>query len=111
MTRASSLTVELGARAPQSSAAGEATAVCVFTDGERVGGAQLIGENLLALCGQTVARGEFKGEEGTSLLVRAAASTTGDGAGERSVTPGDLSGRRAGELSRVLLVGVGARAD
>jgi leucyl aminopeptidase len=96
MNRASSLTVELGARAPQSTAAGEAVAVCVFTDGPRVGGAQLIGDDLLALCEQTVAQGEFNGEDGTSLLVRAAVSTSGGG---------------AGELSRVLLVGLGSRAD
>jgi leucyl aminopeptidase len=124
MNRASSLTVELGARAPQSTAAGEAVAVCVFTDGERVGGAQLIGDDLLTLCEQTVTQGEFNGEEGTSLLVRAALSTSGGGAGDITggaggasgtgaggVASGGLSGGRAGELSRVLLVGVGARAD
>jgi leucyl aminopeptidase len=93
MTRASTLTVELGARAPSSFRAGEAAAVCVFTDAPRVAGGQLLEDDLLGLCEQAVAQGEFRGEEGTSLLVRAA------------------GGGGPGGLSRVLLVGLGSHAD
>ena len=108
--RASSLTVELGARAPSSFHAGEAVAVCVFADAPRVAGGQLLEDTLLGLCEQMVAQGEFRGEEGTSLLVRAAVGGSG-GASGIAGDAGDVSGRRAGEVSRLLLVGLGAHAD
>nr|MDQ5838795.1 hypothetical protein [Acidobacteriota bacterium] len=109
--RASSLTVELGARAPSSFHAGEAVAVCVFADSPRVAGGQLLDDPLLGLCEQMVAQGEFRGEEGTSLLVRAAVGGSDGGASGLAGGAGDISGSRAGEVSRLLLVGLGAHAD
>ena len=65
--------------------ASETVAAGVFSDEPRVAGAEALDTDLRELCERIVAAGEFKGEEGTSLLVRAA--------------------------RRLMLVGFGARAD
>ncbi|HVF41617.1 MAG TPA: leucyl aminopeptidase [Pyrinomonadaceae bacterium] len=79
-----------------SDAAPKTLAVCVFADGERLPASGALGGNLRALCERVVAGGEFKGEEETTLLLHAAAGADGDGS--------------RGSL-RVLLVGLGSRAD
>jgi leucyl aminopeptidase len=71
-------------------AAGEAVAVCVFTDEPRIGFAP--DEEVYAIVDNLIRDGEFKGEAETSLLFHAA-SLNGDGA------------------RRLLLIGLGAHAD
>jgi leucyl aminopeptidase len=90
-----SLTVELSDKLP--AAARETLAVGVFTDGERLPAAESLGGDLRGLCERVVSEGEFKGEEETTLLLHA-------GVG------GAAAGKAAGAL-RVLLVGLGSRAD
>ncbi|MDT4896023.1 MAG: leucyl aminopeptidase [Acidobacteriota bacterium] len=89
MTIQNILNIEVTTSFPQP-AAGEAVAVCVFTDEPRIlfalnDGAQIIADNVLR-------DGEFKGEAETSLFLHAA-SANGTGA------------------HRLLLVGLGAHTD
>jgi len=91
MNTAANLSVEIINAAPSSADALSATAVCVFTDDPRLPDAERLDPALREVCEQAVASGEFKGEEGTTLLMRA--------------------GAEGGGLRRVLLVGLGTRAD
>src|SRR5215218_2029974 len=68
-------------------------AVGVFADGPHLPAPESLGGDLRALCERVVSEGEFDGEEETTLLIHAAAA--GEGGGAR----------------RVLLVGLGSRAD
>jgi leucyl aminopeptidase len=92
-----SLTVELSDELPD--AARETLAVGVFTDGERIPATESLGGNLREFCERVVSEGEFNGEGETTLLIHAQASG-GGGATDKA----------AGAL-RVLLVGLGSRAD
>ena len=88
MNKANGLTVGI---VTEPSPAGEAAlAIAVFADEPHLPDAERLGEDSRVLCEQAVADGEFKGEAETSLLLRA----------------GGIGGVR-----RVLLVGLGARAD
>ncbi|HYH87481.1 MAG TPA: leucyl aminopeptidase [Pyrinomonadaceae bacterium] len=97
MSNQNDFSVELHNTIPSKSSAPEAVAVGVFTDEPRIAGAENLDEHLRALCERAVAAGEFRGEEGTALLIRAASAETDGGDGD--------------PLRRVLLVGLGARAD
>jgi leucyl aminopeptidase len=77
-------------------------AVSIFSDGERLSAQEALGGHLRALCERVVSDGEFDGEEGTTLLIHAQA----DGDGARGA-----SGDGAASALRVLLVGLGSRAD
>ncbi|HWS86411.1 MAG TPA: leucyl aminopeptidase [Pyrinomonadaceae bacterium] len=90
MSRETSLAVELGGALPAADGADGAVAVGVFTDEPRL--PEALDGSLRELCERVTSEGEFKGEGETTLLIRAPA---GDGRGVR----------------RVLLVGLGARAD
>ena len=90
MSRETSLVVELGAALPASDGAGGAAAVGIFADEPRL--PETLDGSLRELCERVTNEGEFKGEEGTTLLIHAPAAV---GGGAR----------------RVLLVGLGARAD
>lgn len=98
MTTKRSLSAELSAALPEDARA--TTAVCVFTDDPRLPASEALDGDLRALCERVVAEGEFEGEEETTLLLHAPAETGGD----RS--RGEARGAR-----RVLLVGLGSRAD
>ncbi|HEX8150814.1 MAG TPA: leucyl aminopeptidase [Pyrinomonadaceae bacterium] len=93
MSRETSLTVELGAALPAAGEAGGALAVGVFADEPRL--PEALGGSLRELCERVTSEGEFRGEEETTLLVHAPAGEGGRGGGVR----------------RVLLVGLGSRAD
>ncbi|HEX8117551.1 MAG TPA: leucyl aminopeptidase [Pyrinomonadaceae bacterium] len=90
MSRETSLAVELGAALPATDGAGGAAAVGVFADEPRL--PETLDGGLRELCERVTNEGEFEGEEGTTLLIHAPAA---EGGGAR----------------RVLLVGLGARAD
>jgi leucyl aminopeptidase len=92
MSRETSLSVELGGAVPATDEPGGAVAVGVFADEPRL--PEKLDGDLRELCERVTAEGEFEGEEETTLLVRAPA---GDG--------------QARGLRRLLLVGLGARAD
>jgi leucyl aminopeptidase len=77
-------------------------AVGIFSDGERLSAQETLGGHLRALCERVVSEGEFDGEEGTTLLIHASAES--DGAR-------GASGDGAAGALRVLLVGLGSRAD
>jgi leucyl aminopeptidase len=89
MTNQTPLSIEMSRTLPQT-AAGEAVAVCVFTDEPRVG--WMPDEELHAVLNNLTRDGEFKGEAETSLLLHAASA---NGTGAR----------------RLLLIGLGAHAD
>ncbi|MBV8856242.1 MAG: leucyl aminopeptidase [Acidobacteria bacterium] len=89
MSRETSLKVELGAALPATHDAGGAVAVGVFADEPRL--PETLDGGLRGLCERVTSEGEFKGEGETTLLIHAPA----DGGGAR----------------RVLLVGLGARAE
>jgi leucyl aminopeptidase len=72
-------------------AEGEAVAVCIFTDEPRMGLAP-DNEEVSGVVNNLVCDGEFKGEAGTSLLIRAA-------------------GLNGDSPRRLLLIGLGAHAD
>jgi leucyl aminopeptidase len=91
MSRETSLSVELGAPLPATSEAG--VAVGLFADEPRL--PETLDGSLRELCERVAAEGEFRGEEETTLLIHAPAGEGGQGGGVR----------------RVLLVGLGARAD
>ena len=103
MTTNRSLSVELSAALPEDARA--TVAVGVFTDDPRLPAAEALGGRLRALCERVVAEGEFEGEEETTLLLHAAASGEGD-----ESRGGESGGETRGAL-RVLLVGLGPRAD
>ncbi|MBV9924706.1 MAG: leucyl aminopeptidase [Acidobacteria bacterium] len=90
MSEQKSLSVEVGAALPAADGAGGVVGVGVFTDGPRV--PEALDGDLRELCERVTGEGEFEGEEGTTLLIHAPA---GEG----------------GTLRRVLLVGLGARAE
>ena len=92
MSRQTSFSVELGASLPATHEAGAGAAVGVFSDEPRLPETEALGGELRALCERVTREGEFRGEEGTTLLIHAPA-----GAG--------------GGVMRVLLVGLGSRAD
>jgi leucyl aminopeptidase len=87
----SSPAVELRDGLPPTPAGAEAVAVCVFADGTRLPGAELLDAPSREACEQIVAAGEFKGEEGDSLLVHAVDARGG--------------------ARRLLLVGLGSHGD
>jgi leucyl aminopeptidase len=93
MSRQTSLSVELGAALPATNEAGAGVAVGLFADEPRLPETEALGGDLRALCERVTAEGEFKGEAETTLLIHAPA---GDG---------------RGGVRRVLLVGLGSRAD
>ena len=97
MSNQNDFSVELHETIPSGCAAPEAVAVGVFSDEPRIAAAENLDENLRALCESAVAGGEFRGEDGTSLMIRAASADARGGAGDA--------------VRRVLLVGLGARAD
>lgn len=96
MTTNRSLSAELSAALPEDARA--TVAVCVFTDDPRLPAAESLNGNLRELCERVAAEGEFEGEEETTLLIHAAAA-------------GGESGGEARGARRVLLVGLGPRAD
>ncbi len=100
MNNPNRLNVELSRDLPAETAAAEAFAIGVFAGETRPPGAQLLNENLLRTCEQLAGSGEFKGEEETSFLFYAAGA-------EGNSTEGET--KRAAQ--RLLLVGLGARAD
>jgi leucyl aminopeptidase len=89
MTNQNRLSIEVKEALPHA-AVGEALAVCVFTDEPRTSPAT--DNQLNAVVGDLLRDGEFKGEAESSLLLHAGSA---NGAGPR----------------RLLLVGLGARAD
>src|SRR5205085_5871209 len=91
MSRQRTLAVELSAGLPSNISARETLAVGVFTDEPRTPGAAALGDRLRALCERAAAVGEFKGGEGTTLLIHAA-------------------GERGDDTRPVLLVGLGSTA-
>jgi leucyl aminopeptidase len=91
MSRETSLSVELGAALPAMNEAGTAVAVGLFTDEPRL--PETLDGSLRELCERVTQEGEFKGEEETTLLIHAPAGEAGGG------------------VRRVLLVGLGSRAD
>ena len=91
MSRETSLSVEIGAALPATNEAGAAVAVGIFTDEPRL--PDTLDGSLRELCERVTADGEFKGEEETTLLIRAPAGEGGSG------------------VRRVLLVGLGAHKD
>jgi leucyl aminopeptidase len=93
MSRETSLSVALGDSLPDATAQGEAVAVGVFADDPRL--PEQLSGHLRALCERAVADGEFKGEEETTLLIHAPAG----------------GGTEGGGVLRLLLVGLGGRAD
>src|SRR4051812_37461629 len=52
-------------------------AIGVHTDGERLPTADTLGGRLRTLCERVVSEGEFKGEEGATLLIHAPGDTIG----------------------------------
>jgi leucyl aminopeptidase len=96
MSTPKSLSVELSNDLPAD--ARETLAVGVFTDGERLPASDALGGDVRALCGRVVSGGEFEGEEGATLLIHAAAAEGARGEG-------------GGGALRLLLVGLGSRAD
>jgi leucyl aminopeptidase len=100
MSTHKSLSIELSDNLP--AGARETLSVGVYSDGERQPATEALGGSLRGLCERVVSDGEFDGEEGTALLIHARAD--GDAA---RVAPGE----RAASALRVLLVGLGARAD
>src|SRR5919107_1349605 len=99
MNTRTSLSIELADNLPTADDPGT-LALGVFTDGERLPAAGALGGALRALCERVVSEGEFEGEEETTLLIHAAAGGGENGAGSGS-----------GGVLRVLLVGLGSRAD
>jgi leucyl aminopeptidase len=102
MSTHKSLSIELSDGLPAGGR--ETLAVGVFSDGERLSAHEALGGHLRALCERVVSGGEFDGEEGTTLLIHAQAESDGDGAR-------GASGNGAASALRVLLVGLGSRAD
>jgi leucyl aminopeptidase len=92
MSTHKSLSIELSDGLP----AGETLAVGIFSDGERLSAQEALGGHLRSLCERVVSEGEFDGEEGTTLLIHAQAESDGN---------------EAASALRVLLLGLGARAD
>jgi leucyl aminopeptidase len=101
MSRQTGLRVETAAALPTSIPASETVAVGVFSDDPRVGAADQLGAALRELCERVTASGEFRGEEETTLTLHAAGEAGGGGGADAG---------RGGAL-RVLLVGLGSRAD
>ncbi|HEX8720462.1 MAG TPA: leucyl aminopeptidase [Pyrinomonadaceae bacterium] len=93
MSTQTGLRVELGDALPPDAGAGGAVAVGLFSDGAPAAAA--LGGQLRELCERVAADGEFKGEAETTLLLHTQAG--GDEA--------------RGGARRVLLVGLGPRAD
>jgi leucyl aminopeptidase len=91
------LSIELAGSLPTTTDS-ETLAVGVFADEPRLPATEALGGALRALCERVVSDDEFKGEEETTLLIHASAD-------------GDGAGNGAGGALRVLLVGLGARAD
>jgi leucyl aminopeptidase len=91
MSRQTSLSIELSAALPATNEAGAGVAVAVFADEPRL--PETLEGSLRELCERITAEGEFKGEEETTLLIHAPADEGGGG------------------VRRVLLVGLGSRAD
>jgi leucyl aminopeptidase len=88
MKNQNSLSIEINSSIPKQTP-DAAIAICIFADEPRV---LLINQaQLQSLCESLVSDGEFKGEEGTSLLIHSA----GDG----------------GDVRRLLLVGLGAHTE
>jgi leucyl aminopeptidase len=108
MSRQTSLLVELSAAVPSSIPASETLAVCLFADAPRLPVAEGFAGSVRDVCERSVAEGEFKGEEETSLLIHAASAQVEGG--ESDEGGGESNGGRAG-VQRVLLVGLGSHAD
>ncbi|HEX6622915.1 MAG TPA: leucyl aminopeptidase [Pyrinomonadaceae bacterium] len=98
MNKPNSLSVAIGGDTLSPDTTAGAIAVGVFSDEPRVACAEVLDDDLRRLCEQVAAGGEFEGEEGTALLIHAAGANGASAAGS--------VGTR-----RVLLVGLGARAD
>ncbi|HEX7958189.1 MAG TPA: leucyl aminopeptidase [Pyrinomonadaceae bacterium] len=92
MSTQTALLVELGAALPTDVGAGETVAVGVYAEEPRLPGTEALGGDLRELCERATAGGEFVGEAETTLLIHA-------------------PGGRGGGVRRVLLVGLGPRAD
>src|ERR1044072_2550893 len=90
-SRQTSLSVELGAALPATNEAGGGVAAALFADEPRL--PEALDGALRELCERVTSDGEFKGEEETTLLIRAPAGEGGSG------------------VRRVLLVGLGAHKD
>ncbi|HLM56249.1 MAG TPA: leucyl aminopeptidase [Pyrinomonadaceae bacterium] len=88
MNTPASLSVETSSRLPSPFPEASAVAVGLFADEPRLTGAEALDAGLREICEQAVGSAEFKGEEGTTLLLRAPAE--------------------GGGLRRVLLVGLGS---
>ncbi|HKG13244.1 MAG TPA: leucyl aminopeptidase [Pyrinomonadaceae bacterium] len=97
MTNKGSLSVELSSGIPDDAQA--TVAVGLFTNDPRLPAQQFLGGHLRELCERVVGGGEFECEEETTLLIHAAAAGDESRAGAR------------GGVRRVLLVGLGSRAD
>jgi leucyl aminopeptidase len=93
-----SLSIELANGPTAATDAPETVAVGVFADEPRLPAPEALGGALRALCERVVSEDEFKGEEETTLLIHAAREGGGAGNGARGAL-------------RVLLVGLGSRAD
>ncbi|MCA1850074.1 MAG: hypothetical protein LC672_03195, partial [Acidobacteria bacterium] len=89
MNDTDSLSIEIAAQIP-TAVARQGVALCVFTDEPRAPLAPSADNGIAQTCRRIIDDGEFKGEEGTSLLLHAA-----NGSGAR----------------RLLLVGAGAHED
>lgn len=98
MSKENDFSVEICDRLPSSASAQEAFAVGIYADEPHLAGAETLDDHLRDLCERAVAGGEFRGEDGTSLLIHAARA-------------GDSGDNKGDPLRRVLLVGLGARAD
>ncbi len=96
MPEQTTLLVELGDTLPATTSASETVAVGVFTDGDRLPAAEALGGDLRALCERVTSEGEFKGEAETTLLIHA---------------PSGAGAQGGGRARRLLLVGLGPRAD
>ena len=93
MNKPNSLSIDIATELPPENAPGQAAAVCVFADEPRAPtDAARLDEELRRACEQALQDGEFDGEAETALMLRVQA------AGGRP-------------LRRVLLVGLGRRAD
>ena len=92
MNNPGNLTIDILTEVPNEDSASQAVAVCVFAEEPHLAGAGRLNGHLRQACEQAISEGEFKGEAETSLLLR-------------------VGGADGGVVRRVMLVGVGARAE
>ena len=114
MTDPDNLRVSVAAEAPRAGGR-DLLALCVFKDAGGVAACEAEGpaRELLA---RLVAGGDFKGEEGDTLLVHAAAEAAGPGDDPARAAEGALGATGAphevaARVSRLLLVGAGGREE